>query len=446
MNEELTISVDRLLLNSEDKTILDIRNLNLPSKGMVLLCGQSGAGKSLLLKCILGLVRGEKWGSEIEISKDGKDIHKVVSEVPIIGYIPQDIRQSFDQNKSIEYHIKEASLGKVLSQEELNKSLSEFDLPIELLKRYPHQCSGGQLQRILVLIADLHKPKIILADEAISALDPENETNILQYLKEKVRERNCLVIAISHRFELPFYDHVIYLKNGEIALNKSVNELTKIEKEMIPSTTFVSSNNGFKKDKLLLKLIDVILPYQNNKNYKINFEFYKGTSYGVYGKSGTGKTTLLKCISGLLPLASGKLGWSIADQRIQMVFQHPATGFNPKHTIKDYFAEYTQIFKKEYEISISTLMNEMKLDEAILERFPAQLSGGELQRISIIRALACKPAIVLFDEAFASIDQTNAINIQSIIEKFQKQDLITFVYVSHDLDFLKNVCQELIML
>jgi peptide/nickel transport system ATP-binding protein len=442
----LTISIDRLLLNSKDKCILNLQSLTLPSKGMILLCGQSGTGKSLLLKSILGLIKGDQWDSQINISIDNEDLDQIRPQTPTIGYIPQDIRQSFDQNKSIAYHINEALLGQELSETDLHKSLLDFDLPLEILQRYPHQCSGGQLQRILVLIADLHKPMVILADEAISALDPENEATILQYIKNQVEKRNCLVIAVSHRFDLTFYDQIFYLKNGEIILNKHITDLTSAEKEMlIPSNSFTATNKQ-KENKLLLRLTEVILPFQPAPPKIINLEFMVGLSYGIYGKSGAGKTTLLKCMSGLLPFVKGKSDWTTKDPRIQMVFQHPATGFNPKHTIKAYFDEYLQIFKKDYEISVTKLMLEMNLDPALQDRLPSQLSGGELQRISIIRALASKPNMVLFDEAFASIDLENASNIQSILDKYQKEHAITFVFVSHDLDFLKKVCQDLIML
>jgi peptide/nickel transport system ATP-binding protein len=442
----LTISIDRLLLNSKDKCILNLLSLTLPAKGMVLLCGQSGTGKSLLLKSILGLIKGDQWDSQINIRIDNGNRGQIRSQTPSIGYIPQDIRQSFDQNKSIAYHISEAMLGQELSKSDLHKSLLDFDLPLEILQRYPHQCSGGQLQRILVLMADLHKPKVILADEAISALDPDNEATILQYLKNQVEHRNCLVIAVSHRFDLEFYDQILYLKNGEIIINKHIADLTSVEKEMLfPSISFTTTNKQ-KESKLLLRLTEVILPYQPAPQKIINLDFMEGLSYGIYGKSGSGKTTMLKCMSGLLPFEKGKSDWTIKDPRIQMVFQHPSTGFNPKRTIKAYFGEYNQIFKKNYEISISKLMLEMNLDHVLLDRLPSQLSGGELQRISIIRALASKPNMVLFDEAFASIDLENASNIQSILDKFQKEHAITYVFVSHDSEFLKSVSKDLIII
>jgi peptide/nickel transport system ATP-binding protein len=419
----LALEIQNLILSQNGKTLLSIGELVLPEKGLVLITGPSGGGKSLLLKAILGL--------QSHLKTQGGIYWKNQSNNKSVGYIPQELRLSFDPNKNIKYHILEASANKI-NDVELFKSLEKLGLERSILNRFPHQCSGGQLQRLLLLIADINNPKIILADEAVSALDEENEKLILKYLKDKIDEDECLVLYCSHRYDPKDFDLILKIEDGRLHSYQHEEKSQQIKvKEANPSN-------------ILISLKEILLPYGQVQN-PINIEVYKGMSLGFIGKSGVGKTTLIKCLAGLEKWKSGQIESYPNKLKYQIVFQHPLTSINPLMTMKEYLMEAKNLCKADY-IDYSWYLEDFKLDKSLLASTPNKLSGGQLQRFTLIRALTAKPDIIIFDEAFASIDEDSSSLIRNSIRKIKSEHNLTFIFVSHDQNFLEEECEKIIQL
>lgn len=195
----------------------------------------------------------------------------------------------------------------------------------------------------------------------------------------------------------------------------------------------------------------------------INISVEKGTSLGIVGESGSGKTTLVRMLMKMLPITSGSIyvdGVDIAHmdkeqmrtyrQNIQMVFQDPMAAFNPRMKVKDIICEPLYNFgllKKGTEEQIAGDYLEMvDLPRDFMNRYPHEMSGGQRQRVAIARAIVLEPEILVFDEATSALDVSVQDSIAKLLAKLQKEKNLTYLFIAHDIAFVRTMCHTIIVM
>ena len=213
--------------------------------------------------------------------------------------------------------------------------------------------------------------------------------------------------------------------------------------------------------------LTVILRQQKKKKVlvdNLNFKLYEGQCLGILGESGSGKSTLGRVICGMLKPDSGiytlndveiyksKSNKKILQEKLSIVFQDYTTSTNPRFKIKDIIAEGLFVYKKRAKKNIDLkkeivhLLEMVGLDETFLNRFPHQLSGGQLQRVCIARAVACQPEVILLDEAISSLDAHTQVQVMDLLKELKEKLNLTYIFITHDLTSITYLCDEVVFL
>jgi peptide/nickel transport system ATP-binding protein len=362
-----------------------------------------------------------------------------------------------------------------------------FENPEETLNKYPHQLSGGQLQRICIASAFLKKGSLIIADEITTALDPANASNINRLLKEMIAKHQCSVLYISHDLNLveDFCDDVLVLYRGKKQEFGSVEDVFERPKStytrallgcmpkhankkyFLPTVSDIEDGNALKhRPTKNLNAAENILTARNlsfgyapgSKVFKnLSFELKSGESLGIQGNSGSGKSTLAKCIAGILHPQDGEIlcksnvisftkkadkGWY---HSIQYVFQDPQSALNPRLTIQQQLTDAIQ-YSTDKSQTVKTLLSMVALDLSYAEKYPHQLSGGQKQRINIAKALAKKPSVIVLDESIAALDLSVQASVLNLLNELQSEFGIAYLFISHDHEILNYFCDRSISL
>ncbi len=489
MNNQL-VELKDFSLKLHAKTLLSSINFSLKKGEIVALIGESGSGKSLLAKAILRL-NDEKIfnASKGQINFAGQDLLKLTEEQLInlrgseIGFITQDPFMSLNPLHHVKKQIaetlllhqklsKKAALAKVealLKQIGLAKQASSKD------KIYPHQLSGGQRQRVVIASAIINQPQLIIADEPTTALDPDTEAEIINLLKNIVKNLQVSLLFISHDLELvkSFADRVLVMQQGKIVEEGTVAQIFKK-----PHHAYTKALLAAKQLKLnlaepnfypLLQLNKVELGYQQGGLFKkkylailknISFKISQGETVGLIGPSGSGKTSLARAILGLTKISSGQIIFnglyldelSYAARRsltrdMQIIFQDPYASLNPKMTIRQILVEGLKAHQiKHTDQLLIDAMLQVGLETEFLERYPWQFSGGQRQRIAIARALLLSPKLLILDEPTASLDSSSRAEIIKLLVKLQQQYQLSYLFISHDLELVKQISHRVVKL
>jgi nickel transport system ATP-binding protein len=213
--------------------------------------------------------------------------------------------------------------------------------------------------------------------------------------------------------------------------------------------------------------LTVILRQKKKKKVlvdNLNFKLYEGQCLGILGESGSGKSTLGRVICGMLKPDSGiytlndveiyksKSNKKILQEKLSIVFQDYTTSTNPRFKIKDIIAEGLFVYKKRTKKNIDLkkeivhLLEMVGLDETFLNRFPHQLSGGQLQRVCIARAVACQPEVILLDEAISSLDAHTQVQVMDLLKELKEKLNLTYIFITHDLTSITYLCDEVVFL
>lgn len=391
---------------------------------------------------------------------------------------------------------------KALTLEALQEvGLSE---PEEIYHKYPHQLSGGMRQRAMLAMAMIAGPKLIIADEPTTALDVTTQSKILQLLKRINEKHGTSIILISHDLRVikTICGRVIVMKDGKIeetgrvknvfeqpqsaytrqfitaipllyteagvshneALPVTSEEDKSATTEGKPLTAYNKKNN---KDKnAVLQIQNLFVSYTDKGSSfvskkktrqivkNVSVEVKQGETLGIVGESGSGKTTLAKAIVGLNRETEGVIninslvisGKEESVPRPQMVFQDPYESLNPMKKVRWILEEalklQTRLSKKERLARVNEMIKQVGLDLKYLDRYPSQLSGGQRQRVAIAAALIASPGLVILDEPVSSLDVTIQAQILELLKKLQKKFNLTYVFVSHDLNVVYQICDR----
>jgi ABC-type glutathione transport system ATPase component len=474
MNFNLTITDFSLSYRSRDKEniILDNIHLSLVENEVIAIMGASGSGKSQLGMAIAGIVDNRASVSGIIQYTDTDLSVNIVSATEKslesirggkIAYVMQDAKVAFDPIMKILHQVQ---IILPITEEDMYQTLQAmgFNDVNKILHAYPHQLSGGELQRINCAIALWMKPNIIIADEIISALDYATSQLIIDTIFNYQKSNLCSIIFITHDLYLlaPHINKVYTLQNTtlqKVAISDIMNNVQHRALILVEEKTMVSLQNvGYELTHSSSMSWLRLLFYCKKSDPKVllrpvSFNIHKGETVGVLGLSGSGKTTLGKILAGLITPTGGSVQWYDHDVQpidfnpdfIQYVFQNPASSLPDDKTIRFALTE-PYIIKREVidESALLKKLDEVNVDKSALDKYPNMLSIGQQQRICIARALTFNPRLIILDEAISALDHENRDHILNLLKYLQAKYKCAYLFISHDEAIVTQISNKVI--
>ncbi|MDH3660592.1 MAG: ABC transporter ATP-binding protein [Alphaproteobacteria bacterium] len=456
-------------------------------RGEVLgLIGESGAGKSTIGLAAMGYARPGCRISGGRITFDGVDLTAASEDEKRklrgvrIAYVAQSAAASFNPaHRLIEQYSETPVEHGVTSKSDADADAIELFGRLQLPDpdnigyRYPHQVSGGQLQRAMTAMAMACRPDLIIFDEPTTALDVTTQIEVLSAMRDIVEDFNTAAIYITHDLAVvaQMADRIMVLRYGHLVEEADTREMMADPKE--DYTKSLWAVRSFKKEKApapedavpLIQVDHVTAGYGKLTVLKdISFSIYPKRTVAVVGESGSGKSTAARVITGLLPPSSGDILYKgealpgdfrrrTKDQlrKAQMIYQMPDTAINPRQRIRDIIgrplAFYLGLRGSELEQRVLDLLQMIELEpKQFIDRFPGELSGGQKQRVCIARALAAEPEFIICDEVTSALDQIVAEGILKLLDRLQRELDLAYMFITHDLATVRAIADEVIVM
>ena len=459
-------------------------------RGEVLgLIGESGAGKSTIGIASMGFARPGCRISGGTILFDGIDLRGASEDEKRqlrgsrIAYVAQSAAAAFNPaHKLIDQYtetpIQHGIKGRSEAEEDAIDLYRRLQLPDpdNIGFRYPHQVSGGQLQRAMTAMAMSCRPDLIVFDEPTTALDVTTQIEVLAAIKDVVRQFNTAAIYITHDLAVvaQMADRIMVLRHGHLVEEGSGRELLANPKETY--TRQLIAVRGFRKpeagdtedERPLLTVDHISASYAGSGGVKVlddvALEIHKARTVAVVGESGSGKSTLARAITGLLPPSEGRILYGSQEmprarpqrtreqlRRMQMIYQMPDTALNPRQRIREIVGRPLEFYlghKGEVRDNrLRELLSMIELDpDEFIDRYPGELSGGQKQRICIARALAAEPELIICDEVTSALDQLVAEEILKLLQRLQDELQVTYLFITHDLATVKAIADEIVVM
>ncbi len=465
---------------------------------VVALIGESGSGKTTIALSSLGYTKPglEFTGGAVRL--EGENILTLPLDVirdlrgRRVAYLAQSAAATFNPALTIGEQVTESAvLHGTLTVSEANTRATELyralDLPDpeRLGRRYPHQVSGGQLQRLMAAMALCGKPDLLVLDEPTTALDVTTQIEVLKAFKSVIQHEGAAAIYVTHDLSVvaQIADRIVVLYAGDIqeygtthqVINYPVHdytrrlmaavrpppaagqgdELTGAHEREAPALEVKSITAGYGRGKGGEPLVTVLRD--------VNVSIERGHVGGVIGESGCGKSTLARVMAGLLPASQGEVRLSgtalpprLRDrsraqlQKVQFVFQMADTALNPRQRIDRILGRpiefYLGLKGANKRRRINELLQMVELPVAFASRYPEELSGGQKQRVNLARALAAAPEVLLCDEVISALDTIVGANVIELLKRLREQTGVSFVFISHDLSTVASFADEIVVL
>lgn len=470
--ENLTVSFKDDIGNGN---VVDDVSFDIGKGEIIAIVGESGSGKSMTALSIIGLlkktakIKGKIYLDNVELTTLSKkerrdymgDEIAMIFQEPMTSLNPV-MKVGKQVAEMIKLHKNVFKKDGKLTRKDIKKIVVDMfekvDLPEpeELYDKYPHELSGGMRQRVMIAMATLCNPKLLIADEPTTALDVQNQEQILELLKKINKEKQISILMISHDLNVveKMASRIIVMNKGKIVEQGITYEIINSPKEEYTKKLIASIPRGKKPFKettrdIMVKAKDLSIYYMegNKRDYVINnlsFEIYKGEILGLVGKSGFGKTTISKTILGIHKYFDGEVINNAKHS--QMVFQDPFSSLNPAKTIGWILEEplriRTELSNEERENKVKKMLSKVGLSEDFMNRKPSELSGGQRQRVSIALAIIGGADFIIADEPVSALDVTIQAQVMELLLSLQKEFNLTMLFISHDIHVIDKMCDR----
>ena len=482
--------------DSAYKPIVKGVNVNVHHGEVVALIGESGSGKTTTALSALGYCKPGCRITEGSVRLNNRDLlllsnkERRLVRGREVAYVAQSAAAAFNPAIKLGEQVIESTIIHELMPRNtaLRKAIDIYhrlDLPNPktLSDRYPHQVSGGQLQRLMAAMAMASNPPLLILDEPTTALDVTTQIEVLSAFKHLIKRQNTAAIYVTHDLAVvaQIADRIVVMQNGKTMetgvthdiILRPQNEYTQTLMTAVrPPPKSVSSKESNNRD-AFDSVDSVVVVKSLTAGYgrrektivleDVSLSVPKGQVVGVIGESGCGKSTLARVIAGLLPQESGEIfhhGAALparARERpkktlknIQIVFQMPDVAINPRHRVRDILGRPIDFFlglnREAKESRINELLELVELPEAYKSRFPSELSGGEKQRINLARSLAAEPELILCDEVTSALDTVVGKAIIDLLKKLQENLGVAYMFISHDLSTVASFADRVVVL
>ena len=446
------------------------------------LIGESGAGKSTIGLASMAYGRGgveitggEVWVNGRDILKSGlRDVRSLRGGE--VTYVSQSAAASFNPAKKIMDQVIEAAVehGKFTKAQAEDRARALFAKlglpdPDNIGKRYPHQVSGGQLQRCMTALALCPEPDLVVFDEPTTALDVTTQIDVLKAIKEAIRDTGVAALYITHDLAVvaQVSDDIMVLRMGDMVEYGPTDQIINAPQEEY--TKALVSVRSIRHEEKQPSATPVLTAKKITARYKgtafdvlhdVSVELHPGQTLAVVGESGSGKSTLARVITGLLPPGQGKIdfagrtlsaaleGRSREDLReLQMIYQMADVAMNPRQTVGTIIGRplefYFGLKGAEKRARVAELLDKIEMGDGFVDRYPAELSGGQKQRVCIARALAAKPKLIICDEVTSALDPLVADGILKLLLDLQKVEDVAYLFITHDLATVRAIADSI---
>ena len=462
---------------------------------VVALIGESGSGKTTIALAALGYAKPglEFTGGEVRLH--GRDVISMPPDEQRalrgqrVAYLAQSAAATFNPALTIGEQVTESPiLHGQLSREEADRRAEELYRALELPdpdrlgKRYPHQVSGGQLQRLMAAMALCGNPDLLILDEPTTALDVTTQIEVLKAFKSVIKQEGAAAVYVTHDLSVvaQIADHIVVLYAGDIQeegtadqiINRPGHDYTRRLMAAVRPPPAAGqgdeTSDAHRREAPALEVRGVAASYGRGASAvrvlsDVNMSVQRGHTVGVIGESGCGKSTLARIMSGLLPAREGSVlldGQTLQPslrqrrrselQKVQFVFQMADTALNPRQRIDHILGRplefYLGLKGAEKRKRIGELLHMVELPAEFAGRYPEELSGGQKQRVNLARALAASPEVLLCDEVISALDTIVGANVIELLKRLRKQTGVSFVFISHDLSTIASFADEIVVL
>jgi peptide/nickel transport system ATP-binding protein len=488
------VVVDRLTVSAGSATLVDALSFTIRPGEVLALIGESGSGKTTTALALMGHARSGcrisggsvRIGSLDVLSLGARELRGLRGRT--VSYIAQSAAASFDPSRRLLDQVVEPAVlhGTLPRADAERKAIALFrELalpdPDTIGQRFPHQVSGGQLQRLMAAMALITDPEVVILDEPTTALDVTTQVEVLRAFRRVVRERQVTAVYVSHDLAVvaQMADHILVLREGRMRELAATERLLAAPQHEYTQSLLAAAHPAPRGGgtvpadaPVLLRVAGLCAGYgPRGADGKpaipiledVDLELRRGQAIGVIGESGSGKTTLARVIAGLLPPAAGTMaldgrplppavGQRSREElrRIQIVFQSADTALNPSQTIERILARPLQFYRglkgAALNHRIGELLDLVKLPRTLAGRLPGGLSGGQKQRVNLARALAADPELILCDEVTSALDTVVGAAVLDLIADLRRELGVSILFISHDLHTVRAVCDEIVVM
>jgi peptide/nickel transport system ATP-binding protein len=456
-------------------------------RGEVLgLIGESGAGKSTIGLAAMGFARdgcrisgGSIMFDDVDLAKASDDSLRQLRGSRI-AYVAQSAAAAFNPaHKLIDQYCEAPVQHGIMPRAEAESDAIDLYGRLQLPEpesigfRYPHQVSGGQLQRAMTAMAMACRPDLIIFDEPTTALDVTTQIEVLSAIRDIVRQFNTAAIYITHDLAVvsQMADRIMVLRHGNLIEEGDTRGMIEdpqkeYTRDLLAVRTFrketVDEPNG---ETPLLRMQNVSASYGKSPVlFDVSMDIHRKRTVAVVGESGSGKSTAARVITGLLPPSEGQVfydGQPLAPnhrkrskdekRRLQMIYQMPDTAINPRQRVRSIIGRplefYLGMRGADRDARVRQLLEMIELDpDEFIDRYPGELSGGQKQRICIARALAAEPELIICDEVTSALDQLVAEEILKLLQRLQDELGLAYMFITHDLATVRAVADEIVVM
>ncbi len=459
-------------------------NLDLRAGEVVGLIGESGAGKSTVGLAAMGYVRDGIEITQGTICFDGIDLASADEGLKRrlrgsrIAYVAQSAAAAFNPahrliDQCVEAPVRYRVKPRRQMLVEAMGIFQRMQVPRGIGFRYPHQVSGGQLQRAMVAMAILSKPDLIIFDEPTTALDVTTQIEVLAAIKNIVKMFGTAALYISHDIAVvaQMADRIVVMRNGDIVEQNRTRDLVKqpsetYTRELIKARSLAKATEHAPAAAIPALVVENITATYGKIRVleNISFAVHRGQTTALVGESGSGKSTAARVIAGLLSPLAGSVrfqGSLLASsfrrrdrnqlRKLQMIYQLPDTAMNPREPVHEIIGRplefYLGLRNEPRRRRIHELLSLIELEPRVYEnRLPSELSGGQKQRVCIARALAANPELIICDEITSALDQLVGEGILKLLLRLQKQLGLSYVFITHDLTTVRAIADDVVVM